>query len=117
MLDYHSKIAPEPRKTLLQVKNVSQNYLTGSGEQGPAVLEDVSLTLKEDEIVGLLGRSGCGKSSLLRIVSASSSRPAATSTILAIRRRSRRWRRHGVPELRPVPLALGARQCRTWPAR
>ncbi|MEJ0094611.1 MAG: nitrate/sulfonate/bicarbonate ABC transporter ATP-binding protein [Methylocella sp.] len=69
MLDNHSKIALEPRKTLLQVKNVSQNYLTGSGEQGPAVLEDVSLTLKEDEIVGLLGRSGCGKSSLLRIVS------------------------------------------------
>ena len=28
-----------------------------------------SISLNEDEIVGLLGRSGCGKSSLLRIVS------------------------------------------------
>ena len=54
---------------MLEVRNVSQHYQTGSGEPGPAVLDDVSLTLKEDEIVGLLGRSGCGKSSLLRIVS------------------------------------------------
>src|SRR5260370_32228495 len=32
------------------------------------VLNDVDLTLREGEIVGLLGRSGSGKSTLLRIV-------------------------------------------------
>ncbi|HUJ73459.1 MAG TPA: ATP-binding cassette domain-containing protein, partial [bacterium] len=31
------------------------------------VLEDVNLTINNQEIVSLLGRSGCGKSTLLRI--------------------------------------------------
>src|SRR5580700_2163064 len=57
------------KKSLLEVRNISQRYQTGAGEPGPAVLDDVSLDLKADEIVGLLGRSGCGKSSLLRIIS------------------------------------------------
>jgi NitT/TauT family transport system ATP-binding protein len=57
------------KKSLLEVRNISQRYQTGAGEQGPAVLDSISLDLKGDEIVGLLGRSGCGKSSLLRIVS------------------------------------------------
>ena len=54
--------------TLLEVNDVVQRYKTGSGETGPLVLDHVSLQLKSGEIVGLLGRSGCGKSSLLRIV-------------------------------------------------
>ena len=54
---------------LLEVSHICQSFLKGSGEEGPPVLEDVSLTLKEGEIVGLIGRSGCGKSSLLRIIS------------------------------------------------
>jgi NitT/TauT family transport system ATP-binding protein len=54
---------------LLDVNHVSQSFVKGSGEAGPPILQDVSLTLKEGEIVGLLGRSGCGKSSLLRIIS------------------------------------------------
>ncbi len=33
-----------------------------------AVLADVSVTLEEDDIVGLLGPSGCGKTTLLRIL-------------------------------------------------
>jgi NitT/TauT family transport system ATP-binding protein len=53
---------------LLDVSHVSQTYRKGSGEAGQPVLDDVSLTLREGEIVGLLGRSGCGKSTLLRII-------------------------------------------------
>ncbi len=53
---------------LLEVDDVVQRYRTGSGETGPLVLDHVSMKLKVGEIVGLLGRSGCGKSSLLRIV-------------------------------------------------
>ena len=63
MLDAVTTAAP-----LLDVAHVSQSYLTGSGESGAPVLADVSMTLKEGEIVGLLGRSGCGKSTLLRII-------------------------------------------------
>jgi len=54
---------------LLKLDNVSQSYGKAGGERGKVVLDNVSLTLNEGEIVGLLGRSGCGKSSLLRIVS------------------------------------------------
>jgi NitT/TauT family transport system ATP-binding protein len=54
---------------LLEVRHLNQCYRKGSGESGAPILDDVSLTLNEGEIVGLLGRSGCGKSSLLRIVS------------------------------------------------
>src|SRR5579872_6746522 len=53
---------------LLDVTHISQSYLKGSGEVGQPVLNDVSMTLREGEIVGLLGRSGCGKSTLLRII-------------------------------------------------
>jgi NitT/TauT family transport system ATP-binding protein len=54
---------------LLEARHISQNYRKSSGEPGNLVLDDVSLSLASGEIVGLLGRSGCGKSSLLRIVS------------------------------------------------
>ena len=53
---------------LLEVEDIVQRYKTGSGDTGPLVLDHVSMKLTSGEIVGLLGRSGCGKSSLLRIV-------------------------------------------------
>lgn len=68
MADVKSTASMVNKKTLLTVKDIVQNYKTGSGEEGPRVLDHISLSLQEDEIVGLLGRSGCGKSSLLRIV-------------------------------------------------
>ena len=75
MLDTQTK--PEPdTKTLLEVQNVCQSYSTGTDAPGSLVLDHVSLRLDQNEIVGLLGRSGCGKSSLLRIVAGLAS-PAA----------------------------------------
>jgi NitT/TauT family transport system ATP-binding protein len=53
---------------LLDVHQLSRTFpKPGGGEL--TVLEDVQLTLKEGEIVGLLGRSGSGKSTLLRCIS------------------------------------------------
>jgi NitT/TauT family transport system ATP-binding protein len=52
---------------LVTVDHVRQAYPRGVG-QDLLVLDDVSLRLRDNEIVSLLGRSGCGKSSLLRII-------------------------------------------------
>src|SRR3954464_6050641 len=52
---------------LLEVHNVRRSFPRGGGEE-LLVLDDVNFTLKEGEIVGLLGRSGSGKSTLLRLI-------------------------------------------------
>ncbi len=53
---------------LIEVRHIRQAYTKDSAAD-LIVLDDVDLTLREGEIVGLLGRSGSGKSTLLRIVS------------------------------------------------
>jgi NitT/TauT family transport system ATP-binding protein len=52
---------------LLEVLNVRRSFPRGGGEE-LLVLDDVNFTLKEGEIVGLLGRSRSGKSTLLRLI-------------------------------------------------
>jgi NitT/TauT family transport system ATP-binding protein len=52
---------------LVEVKGVKHVYGKGGGS-GLLVLDNVDLTLKSNEIVGLLGRSGSGKSTLLRSI-------------------------------------------------
>ena len=57
----------EPGEVLLEIKNLSQTYPKAAADD-LLVLDEVNLTLRAGEIVGLLGRSGVGKSSLLRII-------------------------------------------------
>jgi len=52
---------------LVEIGHLSHVYRQG-GAGDHAVLDDVNLTLRDNEIVALLGRSGCGKSTLLRII-------------------------------------------------
>ncbi|MDR0251782.1 MAG: ABC transporter ATP-binding protein [Brucellaceae bacterium] len=53
----------ENRKTALQVTNVSRRF------DQTAALQDISLSVASGEIICLVGHSGCGKTTLLKIIS------------------------------------------------
>ena len=53
--------------SLLELRNIYKSFRNNNGES--RVLEDVSLKLREGEIVALVGPSGCGKTTLLNIIS------------------------------------------------
>jgi ABC-type glutathione transport system ATPase component len=50
-------------QTLLAVKNLNVSYRCADGSQQPAV-EDVSFDIGAGEVLGLMGESGCGKTSI-----------------------------------------------------
>jgi NitT/TauT family transport system ATP-binding protein len=52
---------------IIELHGVRKSFRSADGRQRP-VLEDVDFTLREGEIVALLGQSGSGKSTLLRIM-------------------------------------------------
>ncbi|MCO8381554.1 ATP-binding cassette domain-containing protein, partial [Burkholderia cenocepacia] len=57
---------PRLGEEILRVEHVNRGFNKTQGEL--LVLDDANLSLREGEIVGLLGRSGSGKSTLLRII-------------------------------------------------
>jgi len=56
-----------PGEQVLAVRGAKKSFRRPNGDP-LVVLESVDLTLREGELVGLLGRSGSGKSTLLRLI-------------------------------------------------
>lgn len=52
---------------LVELKNISHHFIKSDG-QALRVIEGVNFSMKEGELVALLGQSGSGKSTLLRII-------------------------------------------------
>ena len=49
--------------TILEIKNLNHYYI-----KGKPVLNDIDIDLEEGEILSILGLSGCGKTTLLKII-------------------------------------------------
>jgi NitT/TauT family transport system ATP-binding protein len=59
-------MAQQDSQVLCEVRGVTHEFKLPNGRP-LRVLEDVSLSIRRDEVICLLGPSGCGKSTLLRI--------------------------------------------------
>ena len=51
---------------MIRVEDVSASYFTPAGPV--QALDRVSLTIRDDEVLGIAGESGCGKSTLIKVV-------------------------------------------------
>jgi NitT/TauT family transport system ATP-binding protein len=71
----------QSNEPLVEVKDLKHVYGNGGGGAGLVVLEDVNVTLRPNEIVGLLGRSGSGKSTLLRSIAGLITPTSGTVTV------------------------------------
>ena len=56
-----------PAQAFIEIDRVSKSFGPKTGE-GVPVLQNISLSIHENEFVSLVGRSGCGKTTLLNIL-------------------------------------------------
>ena len=64
--DQHSAGDTEPPNPAIEARNVTKIF--GHGEDAMRALDNVSVTIRENEFFTLLGPSGCGKTTLLRLI-------------------------------------------------
>lgn len=63
-LDQKAERLQEQQKLLISIKNLTKKYQNGFFTLGP-----INLELKENEMIGLVGENGNGKTTLLRLIS------------------------------------------------
>lgn len=66
---------PWQESGLIEVRNLRKTY------NGTVVLDDINLSIQDDEIYGLVGRSGAGKSTLLRCINGLEKYEAGSMTV------------------------------------
>lgn len=54
---------------MIKLSNISKQYETRQGKR--LILDDVNLTIEPGERIGILGRNGAGKSTMIRLISGS----------------------------------------------
>jgi NitT/TauT family transport system ATP-binding protein len=59
---------PSPGEPLIELRHVSKSYPTTDGGTRVTILDDVNLEVRDGEMLALLGQSGCGKSTILRLM-------------------------------------------------
>jgi NitT/TauT family transport system ATP-binding protein len=65
------ELPPEATATLaplIELRHVSKSYVSADGGSPVTVLDDISLEIREGEMLALLGQSGSGKSTILRLM-------------------------------------------------
>jgi oligopeptide/dipeptide ABC transporter ATP-binding protein len=62
----------EPNETLLRLENVTKEFTRGNRflktQRITRAVDNVSLEIKKGEVLGLVGESGCGKSTIARVI-------------------------------------------------
>ena len=73
LLGERSRPGPSPERAaalapLIELRHVSKSYVGADGGPPVTVLDDVSLEVRDGEMLALLGQSGSGKSTILRLM-------------------------------------------------
>jgi ABC-type Fe3+/spermidine/putrescine transport system ATPase subunit len=98
----------------LRISNIVKDF------DGHRAVDNVSIDIAKGEVFALLGSSGCGKTTLLRMLAGFETPTSGTILLdgrdLAALPPYERPNEHDVPELRALPASLGVRQHRLRPA-
>ena len=60
--------SPDSLPPVIELRHVSKSYVSADGGAPVTILDDVSLEIREGETLALLGQSGSGKSTILRLM-------------------------------------------------